>query len=144
MFTKLTQRFWDKVRKTESCWLWTAYINNRGYGKFNLNGNAEYSHRLSYIEAKGPIPKGLQIDHICRVRNCVKPDHLEAVTRKENILRGESIHAKNARKKKCLLGHKFVRVIYPSRQQRRCLICHRIKMRAYSAKKKEAELCTRL
>ena len=97
-------RFWPKVKKTETCWLWMGFLNNWGYGLF-FDDVQIHSHRWAYIQAKGPIPTGLQIDHLCRVRHCVKPDHLEAVTLYVNILRGEGRSAQNARKTKCIRGH---------------------------------------
>jgi hypothetical protein len=85
-------RFFSKVTKQENCWLWTACRYTTGYGKFSVkNPNVAGprwipvpAHRWSYEYAKGPIPDGLQIDHICRVRSCVNPDHLRAVTSKQN------------------------------------------------------------
>lgn len=82
-----TERFWEKVNKTKTCWLWIACKNKAGYGSFN---GGEYAHRFSYEELVGEIPKGLQIDHLCRVRHCVNPKHLEAVTNQVNGQRGNS------------------------------------------------------
>lgn len=97
------ERFWAKVDKNGpgGCWLWTAGTS-KGYGQF-LNG----AHRVSYEMLVGPIPEGLHIDHLCRVRACVNPDHLEPVTRKENILRGVGAPAVNARKTHCSQGHPY-------------------------------------
>jgi len=85
-------RFNEKyIPVTESgCWLWLGSQNGNGYGKFNLNGKTIYAHRYSYIKHIGIISEGLQIDHKCRVRCCVNPAHLEAVTSKENNRRGTS------------------------------------------------------
>ena len=120
-------RFWAKVQKTDTCWLWTAAINPKGYGQFK-HGNMVYAHRFSYEQAKGPIPKGLQIDHLCRVRHCVNPDHLEAVSRRTNILRGEGFAAKQHRQTHCKNGHLLIREnIYVNKEgHRRCKICHSI------------------
>jgi hypothetical protein len=84
----LEERVWAKVEKTEGCWLWTAAISPNGYGKFMVSGRPVNAHRLVYQLTVGPIPDGLDLDHLCRVRHCVNPDHLEPVTRSENLLRG--------------------------------------------------------
>lgn len=78
-----------------------------GSGYFKLP-DKRYAHRVAYEAIKGPIPEGLVIDHLCRVRWCCNPEHLEAVTNEENILRGESPPARNARKERCDRGHELV------------------------------------
>jgi hypothetical protein len=100
------ERFWEKVRKTETCWLWTGTSVN-GYGYFHLGRERSKNvsaHRWAYANANGPIPEGLEIDHLCRVRACVRPDHLEAVTRTVNIRRAPSA---NGKKTHCKRGHEF-------------------------------------
>ena len=76
--------FWGQVDKTDSCWLWTGHLDRNGYGKV---GN-RLAHRMAYTMVKGVIPEGLSLDHLCRVHNCVNPDHLEPVTHAENVRRG--------------------------------------------------------
>jgi hypothetical protein len=83
-----SERFWSKVEKTETCWLWTASKDRAGYGWFGKDGTATKAHRWAYESLVGPIPEDLVIDHLCRVRNCVRPDHLEPVTVAENTRRG--------------------------------------------------------
>jgi len=103
-----SERFLSKVIKTESCWLWQARINPlNGYGKFRMQNRHWLAHRAAWTMFKGPIPKGLTIDHLCRVRNCVNPAHLEPVTQRENILRGNSMAAQCMRTNRCSHGHEF-------------------------------------
>lgn len=94
--------FWFHVEKGEGCWSWRGSVQSEGYGKFRLNGRQVYAHRLSYELHKGPIPDGLTIDHLCRVRRCVNPDHLEAVTHLENVRRGAV-----ANRPTCPNGHPY-------------------------------------
>jgi hypothetical protein len=84
----LEDRLWSRVTKTDTCWLWTGSCTTAGYGTVG-RGSDEwfYVHRLAYELLVGPIPDGLTIDHLCRVRHCVRPDHLEPVTRAENTRR---------------------------------------------------------
>lgn len=101
------ERFEAKYRVDDSgCWLWTATITPRGYGQFYLNGRIE-AHRAAWELLRGPIPEGLQIDHLCRVRACVNPDHLEPVTAKINCHRGFGPSGLNASKTECSHGHAY-------------------------------------
>jgi len=126
--------FWYYVQKTDKCWLWTAARNRRGYGYFNLkidksNYKTVSAHRLSYHLAKGAIPEGLTLDHLCRNHSCVNPEHLEPVTNKENILRGSGACAINNRKTHCKRGHEFREgnIIHSKgKGHRRCRTCQRI------------------
>jgi hypothetical protein len=99
------QRFWAKVRKGDVCWNWTAALDHGGYGHFRADGKTVRAHRFSYELHVGPIPVGLQIDHLCRNTRCVNPDHLEAVTGRVNTRRGFGPTARNARKTHCDRGH---------------------------------------
>lgn len=101
-------RFWSKVEKGPGCWEWTSQLDSRGrYGHFRLDGKVVRAHRVAYELVKGPIPVGLQIDHLCRNPRCVNPDHLEAVTAQVNTLRGTSPAAAHAAKTQCPQGHPY-------------------------------------
>lgn len=83
----LPDRFWVKVEKTATCWLWTAFRDEQGYGKFARGGAAggmARAHRVTYEAFLGPIPDGMYVDHLCHVRHCVNPAHLKAVTPRQN------------------------------------------------------------
>lgn len=91
--TPVDRRVWDFIEKTDSCWLWTGHTTQDGYGRIR-HGAASPTpeathivHRLVYEQLVGPIPEGMVLDHICRVRNCVNPKHLEPVTNAENLRR---------------------------------------------------------
>ena len=82
------QRFWEKVHKTDLCWIWTG-AKSVGYGHFGTQQVLWTAHRYAWTRLVGPIPEGFDIDHLCRNRACVNPDHLEPVTRAVNLRRGE-------------------------------------------------------
>ena len=83
------QRFMESVDQQESgCWIWTGSCMPHGYAKFFVDRKTRIAHRWIYEQMRGPIPEGMHIDHLCRVRNCVNPDHLEVVTQRENLWRG--------------------------------------------------------
>lgn len=105
-------RFWSKIKKTKTCWVWNGTIRaSNGYGCLSVNRRNVSVHRFSYELHRGKIPSGLQIDHLCRIRNCVNPEHLEAVPARINLLRGIGVCAQNFRKSKCLRGHDYDRFI---------------------------------
>ncbi|MES2211457.1 MAG: HNH endonuclease signature motif containing protein [Chloroflexota bacterium] len=121
------KRLWSYVRKTRSCWLWTGTVTWRGYGQLYIYGRFQQAHRAVYEEVRGPIPDGLHLDHLCRNRACVRPDHLEPVTAGENLRRGFGASGINGRKTHCINGHEFTTentVVYPS-GTRRCKACAR-------------------
>jgi len=125
-----SQRWTSKVDTSSDCHLWLAGTSTAGYGKISLDDVTEFAHRVAWVAAHGEqVPPGLQLDHLCRVRRCVNPDHLEPVTRRENILRGESHQAKNARKTHCANGHPFneSNTGTQGQQWRKCNVCAREK-----------------
>ena len=122
------ERFLQKVSVAESgCWSWLSAKRKRGYGVFSVSGYQHYAHRFSYEQFRGPIPAGLQIDHLCRNPSCVNPTHLEVVTPHENTARGNGISALNMRKTACKVGHRFTKdnTYYTRDQRRQCRACHR-------------------
>lgn len=123
------------------CWLYTGYINKLGYGTVGVRQSFVLAHRLSYEHFKGEIPDGLCIDHLCRVRSCVNPDHLEPVTPTENVMRGDSKHAKNARKTHCKHGHSFddTNTGIDGRGRRYCKLCARDRRRKHQGYKGHAK-----
>lgn len=102
------ERFDAKVIPTDAgCWEWQAAHTPQGYGVFWYAGALRRAHRLSYARHVGPIPRGLDLDHLCRNPKCVKPDHLEPVTRGENVMRGTNPIAANSAKTNCPQGHPY-------------------------------------
>ena len=120
----------------DGCWTWTGYINHNGYGRVRHEGRQRQAHRWSYELFVGPIPERLVLDHICRNRACVRPDHLEAVTQSVNVLRGNPSNG-NVGKTHCKWGHEFT----PENTQitrsgkRRCQTCSRNETRARRQRK---------
>ncbi len=131
-------RFWAKVQKTSTCWLWQG-ATSRGYGIFWDGKRLVRSHRYAYELLVGPIPAGLTIDHQCRVHNCVRPAHLEPVTRGENVLRGDGPTAWHARKIHCLRGHSLSgeNLINRNNGGRDCRDCRRVAQRQRRAVARE-------
>ena len=125
--TPVITRFGQQINKTSTCWLWTGHLDADGYGKIKVQGKTIRVHRFSYERHIGPIPDGLEIDHLCRVRNCVNPGHLEPVTTKENQSRGVSARTH------CKRGHRFTlenTKYYPD-NRRGCRTCMRDYDRRY-------------
>lgn len=115
-------RFVAKVDDTGDCWLWTAAITKAtGYGKFYDGERVVLAHRWSYENFIGPIPDGLQIDHLCRVRHCVRPSHLEPVTPRENLMRG----VRKTEQTECAHGHSLDDALVDALGRRSCRDCKR-------------------
>lgn len=153
---RLADRFWAKVNfdgpvpahrsDLGPCWIWKTGTDSNGYGKVWFQGNDRPAHRVAYELIVGTIPDGLTLDHLCRVLRCVRPAHLEPVSLRENILRGEGPAALNARKTACVNGHLFSAANSYQRSRleggRDCRLCQRVRHQRWLARKavKEAGL----
>lgn len=98
---------WVEPVTESGCWLWLGALSGSGYGQYQSDGPTKMAHRTFYELYRGAIPPKMTIDHLCRVRCCVNPDHLEAVPNRTNVLRGISHTAVNARKTHCVNGREF-------------------------------------
>lgn len=128
------QQFLSSVRVDDNgCWIWTRSQVTNGYGAF-WDGGAITAHRWAYLHFIAPIPEGLQIDHLCRVRLCCNPQHLEPVTPAENVLRGDGLSAVNARKTECKRGHEFTEAntYIGAKGDRSCRACNALRAREYA------------
>jgi HNH endonuclease len=131
-----------KCDEMTGCWNWTAYTNPGGYGMFCKNSYPYLAHRIAYEFYIGSIPKGLFIDHLCRNRKCVNPEHMELVTNRENVNRGivaEVHRARQAAKTHCKYGHPFNGdnlSIDKTTGQRVCRECRINRKRSYRARDK--------
>lgn len=137
-YRMLPDRFVAKfhVDPESGCWLWTASLNKYGYGQFRVRPRTRGAHRVAYEALIGPIPEGMQLDHLCRVRRCVNPAHLEPVTMAVNIARGdvEARYEWNRAKTHCPQGHPYSATnTYhdPARPHRICRACSREASRRY-------------
>jgi hypothetical protein len=122
----VASRLWGRVLidDPDACWVWQGPPGPKGYGVIGVHHRPRYVHRVSYELTAGPIPDELTIDHLCRNRLCVNPDHLEPVTRGENVLRGESSSAIAARRDHCAKGHPYDERTWVSKQgKRHCRTC---------------------
>ena len=148
----LAEKFWEKVNKDgpipayrldfDPCWIWTAAVNAKGYGVMGVKKGSTLAHVISYNLHVGHVPSGMQIDHLCRVRNCVNPNHLEVVTPRVNVNRGFGPTAIHARKTHCPKGHPYsgenlyLYIGGIHKGNRQCRICGRDRQRAYQKRKK--------
>lgn len=141
----LEDRFWCKVNAEGVCWEWTAYRDKKGYGKFQVGNKARGAHKVAWELLMGPVPHGLDLDHLCRNPPCVNPDHLEPVTRRENVLRGINAipgkHHHMAQRTHCVNGHEYTEENSYHRVDRaghkQCKTCHRERDRAWRQANRE-------
>lgn len=131
----LADRFSTKyiIDQVSGCWNWTA-SKHLGYGQIGAGRRPSkplFAHRVSFELHKGPIPADLVVDHMCRNRACVNPDHLRLLTRGDNVLCGDTLSAANAAKMECINGHAFdVHGKTNADGVRVCMECRRIRDRA--------------
>jgi len=124
-------RIEDKFTIGDACWDWTAAKTAGGYGELTVDSQMTYAHRFVYELQVGPIPDGLEIDHLCRNKGCVRPDHLEPVTHQENGRRAAT------RRSHCNRNHPLVdgNLSIDNRGRRECLTCKRRRGREWARKR---------
>lgn len=133
---EIAARFWRHVEKGADCWFWKGNTVKGGYGQFGIDADTKVmAHRFAWELCNGPIPEGLTLDHLCLNTPCVRPDHMEPVSLRVNILRGNGWAARNARRSSCIHGHPLSHAnIYVDHAadgtHRRCRECQRRKDRA--------------
>lgn len=132
-------KLFAKTKRSESgCLEWQGCLSASGYGRIGIEKKTFRVHRVAWEMVRGPIPEGMVIDHLCRNKKCCDPEHLEVVTQKENVRRGNS-GKRNAEKTHCIHGHPFDEVnTYVSKTgSRQCLACTKARNREYARRKKE-------
>lgn len=132
-------RFWSRVDVGHplGCWEWNGSIDNAGYGRFgNGQHGTNIAHRIAYMALLGEMPAGTELDHLCRNPPCVNPDHLEAVTHRENTYRGFGLAGKARRNTECPSGHPFTaeNTATGPKGERRCRACNREHQRRHKAR----------
>ena len=124
------ERVLARVNRSDACWSWTGHHNADGYTVVGIAGKLLKAHRVIYELLVGPIPDGMTIDHLCRNRGCVNPAHLEPVTRRENIVRGDTLPGRNLRKTHCPQGHPYDEENTEwYRGYRYCRACRKLRLR---------------
>ncbi len=123
------------VEPNTGCWIWRRALTGAGYGTIYNGKRSQTAHRAFYEFYHGSIPVGLTIDHLCHNRACVNPGHLEPVTRVDNVMRGESPHAKHARQVNCHLGHDLTDSYITPDWRRQCRKCLRRREKEYKIRK---------
>lgn len=127
-YLPLAERLWSKVERSDGCWLFTGVKWPNGYGQIRDKNRYRVASRVAYELTYGSLPPKMQVDHLCRNRACCRPDHLEAVTNRTNVLRGVGITATAARRTSCSRGHPYApeNVRFDRKGKRVCLMCRRI------------------
>lgn len=125
----VVERLLKKIDRTDNgCWIWTGAMQSNGYGTAVVGYKQTTAHRHIYQATFGGLSKDLQLDHLCRNRACVNPNHLEPVSQRENILRGNGVAAINSKKTVCKNGHQYnehntYQRIRNGRPERDCKVC---------------------
>lgn len=138
------ERFWQRVEKTSECWIWRGSLTRQGYGQFGYApGKTGRAHKLAWEWQNGSVPEGLVLDHLCRNRACVRPEHLEPVTPRTNALRGIGPTAINSRKRFCNQGHEFTaeNTMRGSKGERICRVCSYRKASEWGRSNRNAKPC---
>src|SRR5690606_14651905 len=124
---KLPKRFWQRtnLEPSSGCWVWSGARHGEGYGSFYWQGSMRLAHRVAYTALVGPIPSGLELDHLCRNRLCCNPAHLEPVTRGENMRRSPLCGQAKRNKTHCLKNHPLSgdNLYVAPNGQRQCITC---------------------
>lgn len=124
------------INPQSGCWEWSLHKDKDGYGNVSVNGKTRRAHVVSYETFRKQIPSGLVVDHLCRNRGCINPEHLEPITNRVNVIdRAIGIIAENAKKTHCKYGHDTL-VLDPKINKRRCKTCQRIRWEAVNKRKK--------
>lgn len=140
-----------QVDASTGCWNWQLFKND-GYGRMWVGSRSDgtrrfdRAHRVAYRELVGPIPEGLELDHLCRNPSCVNPEHLEPVTSRTNLLRSEAPSAHQARQTHCKRGHEFTaeNTYVDKKRKRYCIECRRLRVATYRRRDTEARASAKL
>jgi hypothetical protein len=130
MLQRIRTKYREELRVLDlgPCWVWTASRDGKGYGQISVDRRPRRAHRVIYELLVGPPPRGTELDHLCRVKLCVNPKHLQPVTHRTNVLRGKAPTAINAVKTHCPQGHEYTpenTYHYPKTGWRHCRVCLR-------------------